>query len=74
MLNYTTVKSCTIYCAGVLCGNCRNGYGVNVLLNKCVTCHDAAGILIAVLSESQKMTCSIRTYFMAKYKLALQFS
>ena len=42
--------------AGVLCGNCRDGYGVSVLLNKCVTCHDASGILIAVLGESQKIS------------------
>ena len=39
--------------AGVLCGSCRNGYGVSALLNKCVTCHDASGMLIAVLSEYQ---------------------
>ena len=39
--------------AGVLCGNCRNGYGVSVLQNKCVTCHDALGMLITVLSEYQ---------------------
>ena len=39
--------------AGVLCGNCRNGSGVSVLQNKCVTCHDALGMLITVLSEYQ---------------------
>ena len=30
-----------------------------MLLNKCVTCHDASGILIVVLSESQKMALSV---------------
>ena len=51
-------------CAGELCGDCRNGYGVSVLLNKCVTCHDASGLLIAVLSESQKVACSVDVPFM----------
>ena len=33
-----------------------------MLLNKCVTCHDASGILIAVLSESHKIAYySVRT-------------
>ena len=45
--------------AGVLCGNCRDGYGVSVLLNKCVTCHDASGILIAVLSECMSFRTQI---------------
>ena len=73
MPRYAELYHCQILyydCAGVLCGNCRDGYGVSVLLNKCVTCHDASGILIVVLSESQKQACSIRTCFMAKYKLA----
>ena len=37
--------------AGVLCGDCKNG-GVSALLNKCVSCHNASGILIAALSKS----------------------
>jgi len=36
---------------GDLCGNCRSGYGVSVLLSKCVTCDNTFGTLIAVLSE-----------------------
>ena len=51
--NYKIVGSHPYHMAGVLCGSCRNGYGVSVLLNKCVTCHDASGMLIAVLSEYQ---------------------
>ena len=39
--------------SGDLCGNCRGGYGVSVLLNKCVTCSNTFGTLIAVLSEHQ---------------------
>jgi len=39
--------------SGDLCGNCRGGYGVSVLLNKCVTCSNTLGTLIAVLSEHQ---------------------
>ena len=30
-----------------------------MLLNKCVTCHDASGILIAVLSEPYKMDITV---------------
>ena len=35
---------------GVLCGNCGEGLGVSALLNECVTCSDASGLLIAGLS------------------------
>ena len=49
--------------AGVLCGNCRDGYGVSLLLNKCVTCHDASGILIAVLSECMSFRTQILCSF-----------
>ena len=45
--------------AGELCGNCRNGYGVSVLLNKCVTCPSVSGILTAALSECIASTCAI---------------
>ena len=45
-----------MYPAGVLCGDCRNGYGVSVLLNKCVTCPNASGILIAALSKYSYLT------------------
>ena len=39
---------------GVLCGECNNSsYGVTALLNRCVTCHDAMSILIALLSEQR---------------------
>ena len=55
LLFYTMHCQIILYhnCAGVLCGDCRNGYGVSVLLNKCVTCHDASGLLIVVLSKLQ---------------------
>ena len=36
---------------GVLCGECRDGKGVSVLLNNCVTCHSAQGLLILALSR-----------------------
>lgn len=36
---------------GVLCGECEINYGVSALLDNCVTCSDAFGLLIAVLSE-----------------------
>ena len=52
-LKYKIVGSHPYHMAGVLCGSCRNGYGVSVLLNECVTCPDASGMLIAVLSEYQ---------------------
>jgi len=45
VIQYYTVST------GELCGNCRDGYGVSVLLNKCVTCPSVSGILIAALSE-----------------------
>ena len=38
--------------AGVLCGQCRGDKGVSALLNKCVSCHDASGLLIAGLISS----------------------
>ena len=37
---------------GYLCGDCKNGEGVSALLNRCVNCSDAYGILIAVLSKN----------------------
>lgn len=36
---------------GELCGECKDGRGVSVLLNRCTTCHNAFGILILLLSE-----------------------
>ena len=37
---------------GVLCGDCVEGHGVSVLSNRCVTCSDASGVLIALLSKT----------------------
>ena len=42
---------------GILCGSCKRDYGVSVLLNKCVTCHNAFGLLIAVLGKLQSVSC-----------------
>ena len=36
---------------GILCGECGDGKGVSVLLNDCVSCHDAQGLLILGLSK-----------------------
>ena len=38
--------------SGVLCGQCRGDKGVSTLLNKCVSCHDASGLLLAGLSKT----------------------
>ena len=74
VMNVTTVTPSLQYdCAGVLCGSCRNGYGVSVLLNKCVTCHDASGILIAVLGESQKIAYYSLGVLWLNVTLVLQF-
>ena len=40
---------------GVLCGDCRDGAGVSALLNQCVSCNDAYGLLIAALSKSDTL-------------------
>ena len=38
--------------AGILCGECRDeGKGVSALLNNCVTCSNASGLLILALSQ-----------------------
>ena len=34
---------------GVLCGDCDANMGVSALMNQCVTCSDAHGLLIATL-------------------------
>ena len=39
---------------GELCGNCRDGKGVSALLNRCVSCSDASGLLILALSKTNK--------------------
>ena len=39
----------------MLCGECRNGCGVSALLNRCVTCSDAMGLLVAVLGEKREI-------------------
>lgn len=39
-------------CVGALCGQCRNGSGVSVLLNKCVSCSDGFLTLIFLLSTT----------------------
>ena len=40
---------------GILCGNCIEGLGVSALLNECVTCGDASGLLIAGLGKLQQL-------------------
>lgn len=40
---------------GILCGSCINNTGVSALLNECVTCSDAFGTLIGVLSKSNNI-------------------
>ena len=39
------------YNAGILCGECQDGKGVSVLLNDCVYCPNARGLLILGLSK-----------------------
>ena len=39
------------YTIGVLCGECEGGKGVSVLLNDCVSCPNAQGLLILGLSK-----------------------
>ena len=46
---------CMSAISGVLCGECRNGSGVSALLNRCVTCSDAMGLLVAVLGEKREI-------------------
>ena len=47
---------------GVLCGRCQDDKGVSALLNHCVSCHDASGLLIALLSKPKlHITCEIVT-------------
>ena len=40
---------------GILCGNCIEGLGVSALLNECVTCGDASGLLIAGLGKLRQL-------------------
>ena len=40
-----------VHVAGILCGECRDGKGVSVLLNDCVSCPNAQGLLILGLSK-----------------------
>ena len=37
--------------AGILCGECSGGKGVSALLNNCVSCPNAQGLLILALSR-----------------------
>ena len=45
------IQPCIISSLGVLCGDCKDGAGVSALLNQCVSCNDAYGLLIAALSK-----------------------
>ncbi len=48
---------------GFLCGECKDGKGVSALLNYCVTCEDASGILVIALGkEPQQHTMPCRTW------------
>ena len=55
--NYNTenlewsLNTLILYTIGYLCGNCRDGKGVSALLNHCVDCSNAYGILIGVLGK-----------------------
>ena len=37
--------------SGYLCGDCVDGNGVSALLNRCVTCSNAFGLLIPALGR-----------------------
>jgi hypothetical protein len=43
---------------GILCGSCRDGRGVSVLLGHCVTCSNASILLIVALCEVVVCTVS----------------
>ena len=48
---------------GTLCGKCRDeDEGVSALLNQCVTCSSASGLLILALSQSHA-SCFQRTSY-----------
>ena len=36
---------------GLLCGQCKDGKGVSALLNRCTACHNANGLMIALLCK-----------------------
>ena len=40
----------SVVSSGFLCGDYMEGLGVSALLNRCVQCHYASGLLIAALS------------------------
>ena len=48
ILNFGTILL-IINTPGVLCGDCDASMGVSALMNECVTCSEAHGLLIATL-------------------------
>ena len=60
VLNYCILGALhhsTFMYAGILCGECRDGKGVSILLNDCVSCYNAQGLLILGLSKFNKGAC-----------------
>ena len=52
LLNSFHFPGITCVYVGVLCGSCKDGRGVSVLLNRCVSCSNASILLLVALSES----------------------
>ena len=48
---HINVHMCVYMYVGYLCGQCHNGKGVSVLLNKCVSCGKASLLLIIGLGR-----------------------
>ena len=55
----------------MLCGECRNGSGVSALLNRCVTCSDVMGLLVAVLGEKREIVLIGTVQYICKTNLVL---
>jgi hypothetical protein len=45
---------------GILCGQCKDGTGVSVLLNNCVSCSDGFLALIIVLGKHEAINITMR--------------
>ena len=48
---------CSCNRSGILCGNCRKGFGVSVLLNRCITCSSVYALLVVVLVIIDILVC-----------------
>ena len=65
-----TQYTCIYIYTGVLCGSCKEGLSVTALYSHCVTCHNAVGVVFAILGKGACM-CQLHGHLVLQCEILL---